>query len=143
MIPGDLVTEWVANRTQVLRLSMESLQLILKKIHDRQETLTQCWYNAGPPSLTVAQLHTSIGSMSRVYRRKEDHSQKIRYFNSLIHRLSTHISRPRYVKRDRQFLVFLLRLPSLFIHFIHTTTGDWTSISSNPDTFLHQWPTFV
>ena len=34
--------------------------------HSKYETLTQCWFNVGPPSMTTAQHWISIGSMPRV-----------------------------------------------------------------------------
>ena len=33
---------------------------------DKQKTLIKCWFNVGPPSTTVAQHLTNIGSMSHV-----------------------------------------------------------------------------
>ena len=37
-------------------------------IPSKQETLTQCWSNAGPPSATLAQHHINTGSTPRVAR---------------------------------------------------------------------------
>ena len=65
-----MISNWENPLVSVLYIKIFSFVRVKQTRSDymyQHETLSQCWFNVGPSSTTLAQHWTSIGSMSRVF----------------------------------------------------------------------------